>query len=250
MKKRFSFLIPIALATGLLTACESSAPRVPAASSSAAGSGPPTEDYRALAQSGDGVVYTVDAAKSRVLIYAFRGGAAAFAGHNHIIMATGFSGHAFVPTKGLDHARFDLEFPLDGLNVDDAEVRHTTGGAFAGTLPTDAIAGTREHMLGAHGLDIAHYPLLLAHAVAIVGELPKPIVRLTVQLHGQTHEFLVPLTVESDGGTLTARGNLALRQSDFGLVPYSVLNGLLAVRDEVAIDFTFAAFADPSLSHH
>jgi hypothetical protein len=237
--------VPIAFATALLAACENNAPRAPETSSSAEESTIVADDYGALARSGNGTVYTVDAAKSQVLIYVFRGGAAAFAGHNHIVTATGFSGHVFVPNKGLDRAHLDLEFPLDRLEVDDPELRRTTGGAFANTLAADAIAGTREHMLGARGLDAAHYPLLRAHAVAVVGELPKPIVRLAIQLHGQTHELLVPLTAEINGGALTAHGNFALQQSDFGLVPYSVMNGLLAVRDEIAVDFTFAAFPEP-----
>jgi hypothetical protein len=249
MKSRSALFVPIAFATALAASCESSAPRAPQPSSSAAESAIVADDYGALARSGDGTVYTVDAGKSRVLIYVFRGGAAAFAGHNHIVAATGFGGHAFVPNKGLDRARLDLEFPLDRLQVDDPELRRTTGGAFATALSADAIAGTREHMLGVRGLDAAHYPLLRAHAIAVVGERPKPIVRLALQLHGQTHTFLIPLTVELDSDALIARGSFALRQSDFGLVPYSVMNGLLAVRDEIAIDFTFAAFPEPAPSH-
>ena len=53
----------------------------------------------------------------------------------------------------------------------------------------------------------------------------------------------VVLQVARDPLGLRVRGRFALRQTDFGLAPLSVLGGLLAVQDEVAIDFDLRAEA-------
>jgi polyisoprenoid-binding protein YceI len=47
----------------------------------------------------------------------------------------------------------------------------------------------------------------------------------------------VPLSVEGLPDRLSVTGSLVLRQTDFGVQPYSVLGGMLAVQDEVIIEF-------------
>ena len=40
---------------------------------------------------------------------------------------------------------------------------------------------------------------------------------------------------------LRARGSLAIRQSDFGIAPFSILGGALTVQDVLAIEFDLLA---------
>jgi len=42
---------------------------------------------------------------------------------------------------------------------------------------------------------------------------------------------------------LKVQGALVLKQSDFGIKPFSVFGGLLAVHDEVVVEFSLAADA-------
>ena len=200
--------------------------------------------YRPLAGSG-GTVYAIDPAASQVRIYAFRGGKAAMAGHNHVISAPEFDGFAYVPDKGMADARFDLQFPLAKLVIDDPTLRQETGGAFATPVSADAVSGTRDHMLGARGLEADKFPLVSIHSARIAGEIPRLAATVSVTLHGVTRELLVPLTVSVKGGVLEADGAFALRQTDFGMQPYSVLGGLLSVLDEVVIEFRLAGKPAP-----
>lgn len=201
------------------------------------------EPYRKFDAAGDGRVYAIDASDSVVRIYAYRGGKAAFAGHNHVILAGAFGGYVYVPNKRLSDARFEVAFPLQGLRVDEPTQRKALGGAFGGILPPNAINGTREHMLGERGLDAEHFPWVRINSVAVGGELPKPVAMIALELHGQKRQQLLPLDVRQSDDKLRIRGALALRQSDYGLKPYSVLNGLLAVQDDVAIEFDLGARA-------
>ena len=192
--------------------------------------------YAALAEGG-GKLFTLDPSQSEVRIYVFRAGAAARFGHNHVLSAPQFTGYFYLPDSGTGAARFDLEFRLDALLIDKPENRANLGPAFASQLSPEMIASTREHMLGEANLQAEQFPLVRIHALQIVGESPRFAARINVELHGQLREMWVPLQVTGLPDSLSARGSLVLRQSDFGIRPYSALGGILAVADELVVDF-------------
>ena len=52
-----------------------------------------------------------------------------------------------------------------------------------------------------------------------------------------------PLTVTGLPERLSVQGALVLKQSDFGIKPFSVFGGILAVQDEIVVEFTLAGDA-------
>lgn len=197
-------------------------------------------EYRTLALAG-GQVYAVDPAQSKVRIYVFRGGRAAKAGHNHVLDAPQFEAYLQLPSDDVAQARFDLRFRLDQLRVDAPALRAETGDAFAGERSASDIDGTRRNMLGPRGLDAERFPLVSLRSVTISGDWPMLVAEVEVTLHGISRRQLVPILVRRSEGRLTASGSLALRQTDFGAEPYSLLGGLLAVQDAIAIRFDLVA---------
>ena len=121
--------------------------------------------------------------------------------------------------------------------------RAALGPAFASTLSESSIASTREHMLGQDGLQAERYPLLSIHALEVQGEAPWFSARVAITLHGQMRELQVPLQVSGLPERVQASGSLVLRQSDFGIRPYSALGGLLAVQDDLVV--TFSVVGEP-----
>jgi hypothetical protein len=184
-----------------------------------------------------GQVFTLDPAKSAIRIYVFRGGSAARLGHNHVLSAPAFTGFFYLPGAGASNGRFDLEFRLDQLEFDNPTYRLALGSAFSSTLTPEAIAGARQHMLGHDNMQADQYPIVRVHSLQIVGESPKFAARVQIEMHGQQREMWIPLSVEGLPDMLTVTGSFVLRQTDFGVQPYSVLGGLLAVRDEVVVEF-------------
>ncbi|MEI6116679.1 MAG: YceI family protein [Burkholderiales bacterium] len=193
--------------------------------------------YETLATAG-GKVIRIDPAESVVRIYAFRAGPAAKVGHNHVLSAPRFVGFYYSPPPGTGSGRFDLEFRLDELVIDEPGYRATLGVAFATKLSPEAIQGTQDHMLGEDNLQADKYPFVRVKSIEILGESPKFMATVEISMHGQRKQLLVPLTVEGRPDRLTVSGAFAIRQSDFGAKPYSVLGGLMAVLDEVFIEFT------------
>ena len=195
------------------------------------------QQYERLASEG-GRVLKLQPAKSQVRIHVFRGGRAAKVGHNHVLSAPEFEGYFFLPDEGPTHSRFDLNFRLDQLAIDVPAHRSDLGPAFASELSDAAIAGTREHMLGPDNMQADLFPYVRIHSLSITGEGPKFAAHIAVELHGQTREMWVPLTVSGLPTQLNVTGSFVLRQTDFGVHPYSVLGGLISVQDEVVIDFS------------
>ena len=191
-------------------------------------------------RSGGGHVFSLSPKDSAVRIFAFRAGPAARVGHNHVLSAPSFTGYFYLPSAGASSGRFDLEFRLDQLEIDRPDIRAEYGPAFASVLNAAAIDGTREHMLGSDNLESDRFPFVRIHSVQIAGEAPKFSARVEVELHGQTREMTIPLEVTGLPGQVQASGSFVLRQTDFGAQPYSVLGGLIAVRDEVVVDFKLA----------
>lgn len=191
--------------------------------------------------------HVIDAAASALHIFVFRGGLAARAGHNHVLSAPELEGFAVLPGEDVQDARFALHLRLDELQIDDPALRAQAGGAFGGARSAADIEGTRRNMLGPRGLDAAHDPEVLVRSRAIAGDWPVLVATSEIILHGRAVVVDIPLQVERLGTTLRVTGETALRQSDFGVQPFSVLGGLLAVQDALVVrfDLQLRAVSDP-----
>jgi hypothetical protein len=235
---RIGPLVLTALLTALMTAC-AVAPTPPKPDARAAAPLSEIEvEYRDMRNAQGGQLQALDPDRSQVRILVFRGGRLPQVGHNHVLSAPKLQGRLWTPARGLAGARFALAFRLDELSVDPPELRAGLGPAWGSELTPEDVAGTREHMLGPDGLQAEAYPWVRLRSLQLVGEAPHLAAEVEIELHGQRRSQWLALQVQPREAGWEARGSLVLRQSDFGLKPYAVLGGLLAVRDELVIDFT------------
>lgn len=237
--KNILLILSSAAAAITLLSCTVMPPAAPTGEASLAQNDPQTElkaVYSALGEAG-GRVFTLDPGKSTVRIYVFRGGRAAKLGHNHVLSAPQFIGFFYLPVTGASNGRFDLAFRLDQLEIDNPEYRSVLGSAFSSILTPEDIKGTRKHMLGDNNLQADKFPFVVVHSLQVSGDSPKFAAKVQIEMHGQKREMWIPLSVEGLPEHLSVAGSFVLRQTDFGAQPYSVLGGLLAVQDEVVIEF-------------
>lgn len=201
-----------------------------------------TKTYADLPASG-GRTFTLNPKTSILRIYAFRAGKAAKFGHNHVLSAPDFRGLFNLAAEGTVASRFDLTFRLDQLVFDVPEHRAALGPAFASSISPEDRVSTRNNMLGDNNFQASRFPLVRIQSLQIVGEAPKFAAKIAVELHGQTREMWTPLTVTGLPEQLLVQGALVLKQSDFGIKAFSVFGGILAVHDEVVVDFTLSGEA-------
>jgi hypothetical protein len=192
-----------------------------------------------------GVLYRLEPSHSELRIHAFRAGSARQFGHNHVLSATRFAGYAFLARPGAQGTRFELALRLDEMDLGLAEQRSALGESFATQLSPEQVQGTREHMLGPYGLQAEQFPWVRIASLQIQGDAPKYAAQLEVELHGQRRVLWVPLTVQTTPSMLQVQGAVVLQQTDFGIKPYTVLGGLLAVQDTVVVEFTLRGESRP-----
>ena len=175
----------------------------------------------------DSVVYDLVPA-SRFEVVTGKAGLLGFAGHTHVIRATGFSGRIVWYPDQPAAAHVSVSVPTDSLEVvtppDTAEIRKVT-------------AAMREEVL-----DVAHYPeiALVAPVVARAGDSLR--IQAALSIKGKTRE--IPLTVRVNIGpdTLRASTTFTVNQTDFGIRPYrGGPGGTVRVADRVT--FTIEAVA-------
>jgi hypothetical protein len=228
----------------LLAACALPTAAPDAAPDAMSKAAPLAQRFFALRATEGGRLYRIDAARSRLHIHVFRAGRAAHLGHNHVLSAPKLEGFVLLPEQGPGAARIELEFRLDELALDEPELRAALGPAWASAMSAEAIVATRANMLGQANLQAEAFPVVRIRSLRVAGEPPKLAAEVEIELHGQRRSQWLALQADVGSDGLSARGALVLRQSDFGIRPFSVLGGLLAVQDELMLEFTL--YASPS----
>jgi polyisoprenoid-binding protein YceI len=183
----------------------------------------------------------IDAAQSAITIHVHRAGALSAFGHNHVIESRAVSGSVWLGDPR-EQSRFELEFPVGSLVVDDPAARKAAGPDFT-SVPSDKDReGTRTNMLGPAQLDAARSPLIRVRSTSIRGAGPRYDVTAEVTIRGRGSELRFPVEVTEGGASgLRVTGELSVRQSDLGLTPFRALGGALKVKDELRIAFDVAA---------
>jgi YceI-like protein len=240
---RWKLLAAAVLLLAMLAGCPL---RPPAAPSSAA----------ALPQtlaSHEGTPYDIVPQASLITILVYRGGTLASAGHNHVIASHDLSGTIYVPAD-LMRSSFEVHIPVATLTVDEAALRAQQAPAdFPPDVSEGAKEGTRRNMLGPALLDAEHNPQIVLQALSLQRPAPAAgaaaaaadsvLARVQCAVRGELRSFAVPVHYERGEAAVTVSGELALRQTELGLTPFSAMLGALQVQDEMHISFRIVARA-------
>ncbi len=185
-------------------------------------------------------LYRLAPEQSKLYILVYRGGTLANLGHNHVISSATLSGYVWLH-ESLAKSGFTLQLPVNELTIDAPQARAEHGADFATTVTDEARAGTKRNVLKPEQLDGLQYPLIRLRSVNISGTRAQPAVRVQITIKNQSREFEVPVKLSTTDKTLNVTGQFAVRQTDFGIQPYSVAMGAIQVLDQLTIKFELAA---------
>lgn len=189
--------------------------------------------------------YALHEEASRIVALVHRAGPMAEAGHNHTVAAGTLTGCALVNDAGVTW--MGVTIPVAGLEVDEEADRRRAGEDFKAPPTPNDIASTRENMLGDDVLAATDFPhirftgTLAPGADAVDGALT---------LRGRTAPVSLAVEVERRDGEVRVTGSGGIRQTAFGMTPFSVFMGALRVADEVGLDYrlAFRPHPDPTTS--
>jgi polyisoprenoid-binding protein YceI len=191
----------------------------------------------------EGRAYTVAADQSLLTLLVFRGGALAKAGHNHVIASHSMTGTAWVP-EDPGRASFEVRVPVNDFTIDEPQLRALEGNEFSAAVPDSAREGTKKNMLSEPMLDGARFPEIVLRSERLESGSEGILAQVSVAVRGQTRTVTVPIRYEVQGSEVRAQGQFALRQTDLGLTPFSLLGGALRVEDEMTVKFSVVARAE------
>jgi polyisoprenoid-binding protein YceI len=133
--------------------------------------------------------------------------------------------------------RWSGEEPASGeltVDVDSLEVLHGEGGL---TPFTGAEKGVcRSNAL--KSLDTKKFPQIRFSAERITRTAGGYRLDGTVDIHGTSRPQSVDVTVTDVGDALALSAQVAVKQTDFGVKPFSLMMGALKVADEVTLAFS------------
>lgn len=175
----------------------------------------------------NGAVWTLDGSDGELLVHTGVTGRAARMGHRLTIAMRRWQ--ATVTWAGDEPAAAELAVDVDSLDVVRGE---------GGVTP---LSGAEKALVRANALrslNAERFPEISFAADSI--EKCADGYRLTgpLRIHGKTRKQIIDLGTTDFGDSWRMSARATLRQSDFGVKPYSLLMGSLKVADEVSVSFT------------
>ncbi len=177
--------------------------------------------------------WVANARRSQVVVHVYRKGLLSGMAHDHHFHVGEFRATAVLDPAGPDLGPFEVVADAGSLRDRQPD------------LTPDERARVDAQAAGDDVLDAHRFPevrLVPARAGltrlrsepdgSLAGELAAKLV-----LHGKERAVTVPIAASREGGSWRARGTFRFRQSDFGIEPYSGFLGMVAVHDEVQVDF-------------
>jgi polyisoprenoid-binding protein YceI len=171
--------------------------------------------------------WTIDASDGELLIRTGVAGRAARMGHRLTIAMKRW--HATVDWAGAEPVSAELT-----VEVDSFEVLRGDGGVKGLSGPEKAIVKSNA----LKSLDAGRYPEIRFTADT-VDETDEGY-RLTGKLHirGKSRKQVIDLRTDDLGGAWQMSAESGVRQTEYGVKPYSLLMGSVRVADEVSVSFT------------
>jgi polyisoprenoid-binding protein YceI len=175
----------------------------------------------------DSVVYRL-APSSRLQVKTGKAGLFGFAGHTHLIQADAFDGEVVYYPREPSRSRIEITVRTDSLEVltppDTAEIRKVTETMRAQVLRT------------------AEYPAIRLVARQVVPTANGFHIIAALTLVGQTRELPIDVTTRLGLDSLEAASTFAVKQSAFGIKPFSGgPGGTVKVADRVTFDIRIVA---------
>jgi polyisoprenoid-binding protein YceI len=178
------------------------------------------------------VRYRIDSSRSRFIAQGSADGLLSMFGHDPVIAIRGFGGDARFRPVTLESASLLMLVQADSLAV--------------ANKVSDKDRREMERAMRDDLLEIARYPEIVfmstsistsgtgegRYRARIVGELT---------LHGVTRQHSIDAQLTLSEGSLRARGEFSLRQTDYNIKPVSVAGGTLKMKDELKFSFDILA---------
>jgi polyisoprenoid-binding protein YceI len=184
--------------------------------------------------------FTVDSARSSLVVRLFKDGPAARLGHDHVVEARTFSGTIAHDPGDPAASTIRVDVDAGSLVADDPATRRKLG--LAGELSASERADIDAAMKAEGQLAVARYPSITFSSSAVARQPDgRYAVTGALTIRGVTNQVRFPADLRLDGGALRGRAEIRFTQSSFGYRPYRALLGAIRNQDEVVLHVDLVA---------
>ena len=197
-------------------------------------------DKTIYTEAASGSTYKVDSGASQILITVRRGGLMASLGHDHIVASQNLQGFILIDEDSSQQrsCRADFYAPMANLEVDNAELRAEAG--LLSTPSTNDIAGTKGNML--KSVEALDFPFAQLHSSDCHKALQGEQSEVVLTIHGVDQRRKIAINVDKiSEDKIILSGKFSILQSDFGIQPFSIMNGLIKVEDKLELEVKIVA---------
>ena len=176
--------------------------------------------------------YNIVASESSLTVFVAKDGALARMAHDHNIGVKSFSGKVTIPANGASAGTLELDADARSLTILD-QISAKDKAEITNNMNTSVLESAKFPKITFRSTSISNFSQNGNNAnFTVNGDLT---------LHGATRRIAVPVSVAQAGSSLRATGHYTLRQTDFGIKPYSAFLGAIKVKNEVVIKFNIVA---------
>ncbi len=180
--------------------------------------------------------YTIVTGESSFWVFVPKAGLLSGFAHDHQIGIKSFSGKIVVPESGAANGSLQLDVDATSLVVLD-------------TKPSEDDKKKIHNSMHGEVLESAKYPKVTFKSASVSdlkqtgGENYSFTLNGDLTLHGVTKRIAMPVSLTINAKQLRAEGKYTLRQTDFGIKPYSAAGGTVKVKNEITVNFNIVAKA-------
>jgi polyisoprenoid-binding protein YceI len=180
--------------------------------------------------------YTIVPSESSFWVFVGKAGLFSALAHNHEIGVKSFSGRVVVPEAGATGGSLEMEIDAPSLAVLDKKPSEEDKKKIFDSMHNEVLESAKHQKITFKSVSVSDVKQTGndAYSFVINGDLT---------LRGVTKRIAVPVKATVTPQQLRATGEYTLKQTDYGIKPYSAAGGTIKVKNEVVVNFNIVAKA-------
>lgn len=180
--------------------------------------------------------YTIVSGESSFWVFVPKTGLLSGLAHDHEIGVKVFSGKITVPESGAGNGSLEMDVDATSLTVLDKK-------------PSEDDKKKIYNSMHNEVLESAKHPKITFKSASVSdlkqtgGENYSFTLNGDLTLHGVTKRIAMPVSLTINAKQLRAEGKYLLKQTDFGIKPYSAAGGTIKVKNDITVNFNIVAKA-------
>jgi polyisoprenoid-binding protein YceI len=180
--------------------------------------------------------YTIVPSESDFWVFVGKTGFFSALAHDHEIGVKRFGGRVVIPGAGASGGSLEMEVDATSLVVLDKKPSEADKKKIFDSMHNEVLESAKHQKITFKSVSVSDVKQTGNDNYSLV-------VNGDLTLHGVTKRIAVPVAATITPQQLRATGKYTLKQSDYGIKPYSAAGGTIKVKDDVVVNFNIVAKA-------